>query len=161
MHRSIGLKKEKKGFEFSWCSAIIKLNSRSRTEGNGLRSRESESNRVAISISVKSNLRYVDLYTKCVYKIVKATKGSGPSRIVITLLNLFWYILKIFDPRCRWHIGLANSLFLPHGCGTRSTRTCLVAVEPSQFRPQPRYTGVLGGRGVKSDSTTGETHGCV
>ncbi|KAA3466805.1 hypothetical protein EPI10_001871 [Gossypium australe] len=50
----------------------------SRTEENGLRSRESESYRVAV---------------------VKATEGSGPSRIVITLLNLFWYTLELYKTR--------------------------------------------------------------
>ncbi|KAA3481036.1 hypothetical protein EPI10_021434 [Gossypium australe] len=32
-------------------------------------------------------------------KVVKATEGSGPSRIVITLLNLFWYTLELSKAR--------------------------------------------------------------
>ncbi|KAA3480650.1 hypothetical protein EPI10_021067 [Gossypium australe] len=61
---------------FGYC--IAKL--RSRTEENEFRSRENESNRVAISVPVKLNSRSS-----------KLLKARGPSRIIITLLNLFWY----------------------------------------------------------------------
>ncbi|KAA3487068.1 hypothetical protein EPI10_030924 [Gossypium australe] len=33
------------------------------------------------------------------FKVVKATEGSGPSLIVITLLNLFWYTLELYKAR--------------------------------------------------------------
>ncbi|KAA3461824.1 hypothetical protein EPI10_028366 [Gossypium australe] len=60
------------------------------------------------------------IYTQSVYnKVVKATEGSGPSRIVITLLKSFWYTLKMYKARYgmyglvwpMWVVfGLANDL---------------------------------------------------
>ncbi|KAA3480533.1 reverse transcriptase [Gossypium australe] len=66
--------------------------------------------------------KYVDLYTKCVYKVVKATEGSGPSRIVITLLILCW---------------IDHSL---------STRACLMAVEDKSVSTTGRTLSSLGGQ---------------
>ncbi|KAA3473430.1 hypothetical protein EPI10_023806 [Gossypium australe] len=48
-HRKSKGKKSLKAFKYS---ATIRLNSRSRTEENGLRSRESESKRVVVSIPI-------------------------------------------------------------------------------------------------------------
>ncbi|KAA3470192.1 hypothetical protein EPI10_015921 [Gossypium australe] len=53
---------------------------RSRTEENGLRLRGSEGSRVTESERISESV------------IIKATEGSGSSRIIITLLNSFWYL---------------------------------------------------------------------
>ncbi|KAA3466180.1 DNA/RNA polymerases superfamily protein [Gossypium australe] len=60
----------------------------SRTEENGLRSRENKSNRVAVSVPVKPNSRSS-----------KLLKSRGSSRIIITLLNLFWYFWNMYIAR--------------------------------------------------------------
>ncbi|KAA3461635.1 hypothetical protein EPI10_028190 [Gossypium australe] len=76
MHSFTEKHKEKKSLGSFAFSATCKLKLRSRTEENRFRSRESESIRV-----------------------VKATEGSGPSQIVITLIYLFWYTLELYKAR--------------------------------------------------------------
>ncbi|KAA3487721.1 hypothetical protein EPI10_031533 [Gossypium australe] len=64
---------------------------RSRTKENGLRSRESEGSRKNESERIsESGVRLV--CSLSVYgRSSKLLKAWGPSRIIITLLNLFWY----------------------------------------------------------------------
>ncbi|KAA3466178.1 integrase [Gossypium australe] len=58
------------------------------TEENRPRLRENESNRVAVSVPFKPNSRSS-----------KLLKAQGSSRIIITLLNLFWYFWNMFRDR--------------------------------------------------------------
>ncbi|KAA3487815.1 E3 ubiquitin-protein ligase UPL3-like protein [Gossypium australe] len=101
---------------------------RSRTEENGLRSRESKSIRITESEQISE------------FEIVKAIEGSGTvedhhhtTQLVLTQVWVaFWPCKWLVLPTRLWHTGvpsdrgikLVTSLIV-HGLGTR---TCLVAV---------------------------------
>ena len=56
-----------------------------------------------LSLLVYDLLSSLNAYSVCVFSLFcrssKLLKGSGLSRIVITLLNLFWYTLKMYMAR--------------------------------------------------------------
>ncbi|KAA3487677.1 hypothetical protein EPI10_031491 [Gossypium australe] len=77
-------------------------------------------------------------------KSSKLLKAWGPSRTVITLLNLFWYILEMYIARYGMYRLYLKWLSLRYDLNDR---------------PRPKYKGVLVGRGDKSELTTAKVHG--
>ncbi|KAA3473937.1 hypothetical protein EPI10_024275 [Gossypium australe] len=112
---------------------------RSRIEENEFRSRESESNRVAV---------FIPIYR---IRVVKATEGSEPSRIAITLLKLFWYTLKMYIARYGMYRLVWNELFdIAYRYDPNGWIFCPengLFCHTVEDRPRPSSTGVLGGRG--------------